>query len=53
MKKLKKLKLAIKKVTLRDLDEKSMEGMAGGGKSIQTLCAQASVCTAANGIPCC
>ena len=53
MKKLKKL--AIKKVTLKDLDEKSMEGMAGGSVfcTAQTFCGPASACTAANGHPCC
>jgi natural product precursor len=54
MKKLKKL--AIKKVTLKDLDEKSMEGMAGGTIYIctaKTFCGPASACTAANGHPCC
>ena len=54
MKKLKKL--AIKKVTLRDLDEKPMEGMAGGTVYIctaQTFCGPVSVCTGGNGNPCC
>ena len=54
MKKLKKL--AIKKVTLKDLDEKSMEGIAGGTLKIctaQTFCGPASACTAAQGHPCC
>jgi len=51
MKKLKKLK--IKKVTLRDLDETSMQGVAGGGPTINTNCPQASLCTAAQGHPCC
>ncbi len=49
-------KLAIKKVTLRDLDEKSMEGIAGGTLKIctaQTFCGPASACTAARGIACC
>jgi natural product precursor len=53
MKKLKKL--AIKKVTLKDLDEKSMEGMAGGSVlcTAKTFCGPASACTAAQGHPCC
>jgi len=53
MKKLKKL--AIKKVTLKDLDEKSMEGMAGGTFNMctaHTFCGP-SACTAAQGHPCC
>jgi natural product precursor len=53
MKKLKKL--AIKKVTLRDLDEKSMEGMAGGTVKIctaVTFCG-ISACTAGSGVACC
>ena len=48
MKKLKKL--AIKKVTLKDLDEKPMEGIAGA-TAVNTLCATA--CTARQGHPCC
>ena len=36
MKKLKKLQL--KKVTLRDLDEPTMQGMAGGGKTSAHTC---------------
>jgi natural product precursor len=54
MKKLKKL--AIKKVTLRNLDEKAMEGMAGGTVRLctaKTFCGPASACTAAKGIACC
>ncbi len=36
MKKLKKLQL--KKVTLRDLDEPTMQGMAGGGQTLAQTC---------------
>jgi natural product precursor len=50
MKKLKKLK--IKKVTLRDLDETSMQGVAGG-ISVNTNCPRGSLCTAGQGHPCC
>ncbi len=46
MKKLKKLQL--KKVTLRDLDEPTMQGMAGGNNTSARTCATCN-CTAACG----
>jgi natural product precursor len=54
MKKLKKL--TIKKVTLKNFDEKAMEGVAGGTVYIctaKTFCGPASACTAAKGVDCC
>jgi hypothetical protein len=55
MKKGKKVgKLVIKKVTLKDLDETTLDGMAGGTVTkIKTACGPASLCTAARGIACC
>jgi hypothetical protein len=51
MKKINK-KLAIKKVTLKNLDETALQGIAGGA-TLKTLCGPASLCTAGKGIACC
>jgi hypothetical protein len=51
MKKINK-KLAIKKVTLKNLDETMLQGIAGGATA-KTLCGPASRCTAGKGIACC
>jgi hypothetical protein len=54
MKKLKKNnKLEIKKVTLRNLDEPTMQGVAAAGPTIKSLCYGGSNCTAGPGVACC